>query len=125
VFENRVLRRLFGCKREDVVGGWRRLHSEGLQNLYGSPNIIIRVIKSRRMRWAGNIARMGERNAYKMLIGEPGVRRPLGRPRRRWVGNIRMDLRETGWEDVDWIHLLQVGELWGAILTTVMKFRIL
>jgi hypothetical protein len=89
VFENRVLRRIFGPKRYEVTGDGRKLHNEELHNLYSSPNII-RMIKSRRMRWAGNIARMGtERNAYMILVGKPERKRPLGRPRRRWVAILR------------------------------------
>jgi hypothetical protein len=91
VFENRVLRRIFGLKRDEVMGDWRKLHNEELHNLYSSPNII-RMIKSRRMRWAGHVERMGEtRNAYRILVGKPEGKRPLGRPRRRWVDNIKMD----------------------------------
>ena len=83
VFENRVLRRIFGPKRDEVTGEWRKLHNEELNNLYSSPNIV-RVIKSRRMRWAGHVARMGEgRVVYRVLVGKPEGRRPLGRPRRR------------------------------------------
>jgi hypothetical protein len=101
VFENRVLRRIFGPKRDEVTGEWRKLHNEEFRDLYSSPSII-RIIKSRRMRWAGHVARMGEkRNAYRLLVGKPEGRRPLGRPRRRWVDNIRMDLGEVGWGDVD------------------------
>jgi hypothetical protein len=93
VFENRVLRRIFGQKRDEVTGGWRKLHNEELHNLYSSPSII-RMIKSRRMRWAGNVARMGaKRNPYRILVGKPEGKIPLGRPRRRWVDNITMDLR--------------------------------
>jgi len=92
VFENMVLRRIFGPRRDEVTGEWRRLHNKELSNLYSSPNIV-RVIKSRRMRWAGHVARMGEeRGAYRVLVGKPEGKRPLGRPRRRWVNNIRMDL---------------------------------
>jgi hypothetical protein len=92
-----VLRRIFGPKRDEVTGGWRKLHNEDLHNLYSSPNII-RMIKSRGMRWAGHVARMGEkRNACRILVGRPEGTRPLGRPRRRWVDNIKMDLREIGW----------------------------
>jgi hypothetical protein len=84
VFENRVLRRIFGPKRDEVTGEWRRLHNEELNDLYSSPNII-RLIKSRRIRWAGHIACMGEgRGAYRILVGRPEGKRPLGRPRRRW-----------------------------------------
>ena len=96
VFENMVLRRIFGPRRDEVRGEWRRLHNEELNDLYSSPNIV-RVIKSRRMRWAGRVARMGEeRGAYRLLVGKPEGKRPLGRPRRRWVNNIIMDLQEVG-----------------------------
>jgi hypothetical protein len=87
-----VLRRIFGPRRDEVTGDWRRLHNEELNDLYSSPNIV-RLIKSRRMRWAGHVARMGEeREAYRVLVGKPKGKRPMGRPRRRWVDNIRMDL---------------------------------
>jgi hypothetical protein len=102
VFENRVLRRIFGQKRDEVTGELKKLHNEELCDLYSSPSII-RIIKSRRMRWAGHVARMEKRNAYRLLVGNPEGKRPLGRPRRRWVDNIRMDLGEVGWGDVDWI----------------------
>jgi hypothetical protein len=93
VFENRVLRRIFGPKRDEVTGGWRKLHNEELHNLYSSPSII-RMIKSRRMRWAGHVALMGEKmNAYRILMENPEGKIPLGRPRRRSVDNIKMDLR--------------------------------
>jgi hypothetical protein len=96
VFENRVLRRMFGPKRDEVTGGWRKLHNEELHNLYSSPSII-RMIKSRRMRLAGHVARMGEkRTGYSILVRNPEGKRPLGRPRRRWVDNIKMDPREIG-----------------------------
>jgi hypothetical protein len=104
VFENRVLRRIFGPKRDEVTGEWRKLHNEELRDLYSSPRLI-RIIKSRRMRWAGHVARIGERNAYRLLVGKPEGKRPLGRPRRRWVDNIRMNLGEVGWGDVDSIGL--------------------
>jgi hypothetical protein len=101
VFENRVLR------RDDVTVEWRELHNEELRDLYSSPNII-RIIKSRRMRWASHVTQMGEkRNVYRLLVGKPEGKRPLGRPRRRWVDNFRMDLREIGWGGVDWIGLTQ------------------
>ena len=92
VFQNMVLRRIFGPRRDEVTGEWRRFHNEELYNLYSSPNIV-QVIKSRRMRWAGYVTRMGEeRGAYRVLVGKPEGKSPLGRPRRRWVDNIRMDL---------------------------------
>jgi hypothetical protein len=107
VFENRVLRRIFGRKRDEVTGEWRRLHNEEHNNLYSSPNII-RVIKSRRMRWAGHVARMTDRRGtYRVLVGRPEGRRPLGRPRRRWENNIKMDLQEVKWGGTDWIPLAQ------------------
>jgi hypothetical protein len=96
VFENRVLRRIFGPKRDEATGDWRRLHNEELNDLYSSPNII-RVIKSRKMRWAGHVTRMGDkRGADRILVGRPEGRSPLGRPRRRWEDNIKMDLKEVG-----------------------------
>jgi hypothetical protein len=97
VFENMVLRRIFGPKRDEMTGDWRRLHNKELYALYFSPNMI-RVIKSRRLRWAGHVARMEERiGAYRALVGKPMGRRPLGRPRSRWEDNIKMGLREVGW----------------------------
>jgi len=93
VFENMVLRRIFGPTSDEVAGEWRRLHNEELNDLYCSPNIV-RVIKSRKIRWAGHVARLGEeRGVYRVLVGKPKGRRQLGRPRRRWVDNIRMDLQ--------------------------------
>jgi len=100
-----VLRRIFGPRRDKVTGEWRRLHNEVLNDLYPSPNIV-RVIKLRRMRWAGHVAHMGEeRGVYMVLVGKTEGKRPLGRPRRRWVNNIRMDLREVGCGYMDWIGL--------------------
>jgi hypothetical protein len=103
VFENRVLRRIFGPKRDGVTGGWRKLQNEELHNLYSSPSII-RIITSRRMRWAGHVVRMGEkRNVYRLLVGKPERKRPLGRARRRWIDNIKMDLLEIGLNcGLDW-----------------------
>jgi hypothetical protein len=92
VFENRVLRRIIGPKRDGVTGGWRKLHNEELHNLYSSPSII-RIIKSRKMRWAGHVARMGEKwNVYRLLVGKPAGKRPLGRSRCRWIDDIKKDL---------------------------------
>jgi hypothetical protein len=105
VFENTVLRRIFGPRKDEVTGEWGRLHNEELNDLCSSPNIV-RVIKSRRMRWAGHVARMGEeRGMYRVLVGKPEGRRPLGRPRRRWVDKIRLDLQEVGCGYMDWIGL--------------------
>jgi hypothetical protein len=124
VFENRVLRRIFGPKMDEVMGGWRKLHNEELQGLYSSPSII-RVIEARRMRWAGHVARMGDvRGAYNILVGRPEGRRPLGRPRRRWDDNIQMDLREIGFGDVDWIHWAQDRDRWRALVNTAMNLRV-
>jgi hypothetical protein len=96
----------------EVTGKWRRLHNEDLKYIYLSPNII-RVIKSRRMRWAGHVARMGEgRSAYRILVRRPEGWRPLGRPRRRWEDNIKTDLQEVGWEGVDWIAMAQDRDRW-------------
>jgi hypothetical protein len=105
VFENRVLRRIYGPKRDEVTGEWRRLHNKELYALYSSPNII-RVIKPRRLRWAGHVVRMGERRgAYRALVGKPEGRRPLGRPRRRWEDDNKMGFREFGWgRKVYWIR---------------------
>ena len=102
-----MLRRIFGPRSDEVTEEWRRLHNEELSDLYSSPNIV-RVIKSKRMRWAGHVARMGEeRGACRVLLGKPEVRRPLGRPRRRWVDNIRMYLQKVGCGYMDWIGLAQ------------------
>jgi hypothetical protein len=124
VFEDTVLRRIFGPKRDEVTRDWRRLHNEELNDLYSSPNIT-RVIKSRRMRWAGHAARMGEkRGAYRILVGRPEGRRPLGRPRRRWEDNIKIDLREVGWVGMNWIELAQDRDRWRALVNAVMNLRV-
>jgi hypothetical protein len=124
VFENRVLRRISGPKRDKVTGEWRKLHNEELCDLYCSPSII-RIIKSRRMRWAGHVARMGEKNnAYRILVGKPEGKRPLGRPRRRWVDNIRMDLGEVGWGGLDWIGLAKDRNRWRALENSVLNLRV-
>ena len=124
MFENSVLRRIFGPKRDEVTGEWRKLHDEELNNLYSSPNIV-RVIKSRRMRWAGHVAHMGEgRAVYRVLVGKPEGRRPLGRSWRRWEDNIRMDLREVGCGCVNWMELAQDRDRWRAFVSAVMNLRV-
>jgi hypothetical protein len=123
VFENRVLRRIFGPKRDEVTGGWRNLHNEELRDLYSSPSII-RLIKSRRMIWTGHVARMEKRNAYGLLVGKPEGKNALGRQRRRWVDNIKMDLGEVGWGDVDWIGLAQDRDKWRALVNWVLNLRV-
>jgi hypothetical protein len=106
------------------MGGWRKLHNEELHNLYSSPSII-KIIKSRRMRWAGHVVRMGEkRNVYRLLVGKPEGKRPLGRPRGMWMDNIKMDLLEIGVSVVDWIGLAQDRYRWRALVNTVMNLRV-
>jgi hypothetical protein len=123
VFENRVLRRIFGPKREED-GSWRKLHNDELHSFYSSPNNV-RVIQSRRVRWAGHVARMGEgRGVYRVLVWRPESKRLLGRPRRRWEDNIKMDLRETGIDGADWIRLVQDRFQWRAFVNAVMNFRV-
>ncbi|KAJ4447080.1 hypothetical protein ANN_09069 [Periplaneta americana] len=118
VFENKVLRKIFGDKRDEVTGEWRKLQNAELHALYSSPDII-RNIKSRRLRWAGHVARMGEsRNACRVLLGRPEGKRPLGRPRCRWEDNIKMDLREVGYDDRGWINLAQDRDQWRAFVSS-------
>jgi len=124
VFENTVLRRIFGCRRDEVMGEWRRLHNEELNDFYPSPNIV-RVIKSRRMRWAGHVTRMvEERWVYRLLVGKPEGKRPPGRPRRRWVNNIRMDLQEVGCGYMDWIGRSQGRDRRRTLVSAVMNLRV-
>ena len=107
-----MLRRIFRPRRDEVTGKWRRLHNEELNDLYSSPNIV-QVIKSRRMRWAGHVARMGEeRGVYRVLVGKPEGKRPQGISRRRWADNIRMDLQEVGCGYMEWIGLAQDRDSW-------------
>jgi hypothetical protein len=120
VFENRVLRKIFGPKREED-GLWRKLHNDELHSLYSSLNII-RVIKSRRLRWAGHVTHMGEgRGVYSILVGRPDGKRLLGRPRHRWEDNIKLDLREMGINEANWIWLAQDRIQWWAFVNTVMN----
>jgi hypothetical protein len=124
VFENTVLRRIFGPGRDEVTGEWRRLHNEEVNVLHCSPNIV-RVIKWRRMRWAGYVARMGEESGvYRVLVGKPEGKRPLVRPRRRCVDNIRMDLQEVGCGDMDWIGLAQDRDRWRTLVSAVMNLGV-
>ena len=124
MFENMVLRRIFGPRRDEVTGEWRRLHKEELSDLYSSPNIV-RVIKSGRMRWAGHVARMGEeKGAYSVLVGKPEGMRPMGRPRRRRMDNIRIDLQELGCGYVDCIVLAQDRDRWRTLVSAVMNLRV-
>jgi hypothetical protein len=116
--------RIFGPKRDEVTGEWRKLHNEELRGLYSSPSII-RIIKSRRMRWAGYVARIGDkRNAHRLLVEKPEGRRQLGRSRRRWVDNIRMDHGEVGWGGVYWIGLAQDRNRWRALVNSVLNLRV-
>ncbi|KAJ4434880.1 hypothetical protein ANN_23451 [Periplaneta americana] len=124
VFANKVLRKIFGAKRDEVTGEWRKLHNSELHALYSSPDIF-RNIKSRRLIWAGYVARMGEsRNAYSVLVGRPEGKRSLGRPRRKWEDNIEMDLREVGYDDREWINLAQDRDQWRAYVKAAMNLRV-
>jgi hypothetical protein len=124
VFENRVLRRIFGPKRDEVTGEWRKLHNEELNDLYSSPNIV-RVIKSRRMRLAGHVARMGERRGmYRVSVGKSEGKRPLGRLRRRWEDNIKTDLQEVGCWCMTWIELAQDRDRWRVLVNVVINLRV-
>ncbi|KAJ4430852.1 hypothetical protein ANN_19443 [Periplaneta americana] len=124
VFENKVHRKIFGAKRDEVTGEWRKLHNAELHALYTSPDTI-RNIKSRHLRWAGHVARMGKsRNAYRVLVGRPKGKRPLRRPRRRWEDNIKMDLREVVYDDRDWINLAQDRDQWRSYVRAAMNLRV-
>jgi len=124
VFEKRVLRRIFGPERDEVTGVWRKLHNEELNDLYCSTNIV-RVIKSRRMRWAGQVARMGREEANtEFWWGEPEGKRPLRRPKLRREDNIKMDLQEVGCGGMDWIDLAQDRDRWRTLVNAVMNLRV-
>jgi len=121
VFENMVLRGIFGAERDGVTGEWRKLHNEELNDLYCSPDIVW-VIKWRRTRWAEHVACMGERRGvFRFLVGKPEGKRPLGRPRRRWEDNIKMDLQEVECEVVDWFELAQDRDRWRTLVSAVMN----
>ncbi|KAJ4436834.1 hypothetical protein ANN_16966 [Periplaneta americana] len=124
MFENKVLGKILGAERDEVTGEWRKLHNAELHALYSSPDII-RNIKSRRLRWAGHVARMGEsRNAYRVLVGRREGKRPSGKPRRRREDNIKMDLREMGYDSRDWINLAQDRDRWGGYVRAAMNLRV-
>jgi hypothetical protein len=119
VFVRRVRRRIFGPKRDEEIGGCGKIHSEEIHNLYSSTSII-RMIKSRRMRWAWNAVRRGvRRNTYRILVGKPE-----GIPRRKWEDNIKMDLRERGWGGMDWIDPAQDTDQWTVLMNMVINLRI-
>jgi hypothetical protein len=121
VFENRVLRSVFGPKRDEVTGEWRKLHYEELNDMYSLPNIV-RVVKSRRMRWEGHVARMREESGvHRVLVGKPEVKRPLGRHRRRWEDNIKMDFQEIGVGCGEWIESAQDRDRWRALVRRIKK----
>jgi hypothetical protein len=119
-----VLRRIFGPKRDEVTGEWRKLHNEELNDIYSSPTIV-QVIKSRRMRWMGHFARMQEgRGMYRILVGKPEGKRPLEIPRRRWEDNIMVDPQEVGCGDMDWIELPQDRDRWQALVNAVTNIQV-
>ena len=124
MFEYVVLRRIFGPMRDEITEEWSRLHNEELNDLYSSPNTM-RVLKSRRMRWAGHVALMGDEiGVYRVLMGKPEARGPVGRPRRRWVDNIRMDLQEVGCGYMEWIGLAQDRDSCWTLVSAVMNLRV-
>jgi hypothetical protein len=124
MFENSVLRKIFGLKRDEMTGSWRKPPKEELHNLF-SLSSIIRMIKSRRLRWAGHVRQMGmERNAYRIVMQKPEGRRPLGRPRHRWVDSIKLDLTKIGWGNMDWIDLAHDRGQWRPFVNTVMNLPV-
>jgi hypothetical protein len=124
VFENRVLRKIFGRKRDEVMRIWRKLHNKELRDLYSSQSII-RIIKSRMMKGGGAYSTNGEKmTAYMLFVGMSEEKRPLGRLIRSCVDNIRMDLGEVGWGDVDWIGLARGRNRWGALVNSVLNLRV-
>ena len=119
-----MLRRIFGPTRDEVTREWRKLHNEQLNDLYCSPNIP-RLIKLWKMRWSGHVANMGERRGvYRGLVGKPEGNRPLGRPRRRWEDNIKMDLRKVECGGMDWIEVAQDRDRWRALVNAVMNLLV-
>ena len=123
MFENKALRKIFGAKRDEITGEWRKLLNAELHALYSLPNII-RNLKSRRLRWAGHVAHMEQsRNAYRVLVGKPESKRSVGRPRHRWEDNIKMDFREVDCDPRDWIALAEDRDRWRAYVRAVMNLR--
>jgi hypothetical protein len=124
VFGSRVLRKIFGPMKDKITEEWRRLYKEEIYDLYSSPNNI-RVTKSRRMRWAGHVARIdARRGGYMVLVGRPDGKRLLERHRRRWEDNINMNIQQVGWRGMDWIDLAEDRDRWRAVLNAVMNLRV-
>ena len=124
VFENKILRKIFGAKKDEITGEWRKLHYAELHALCSQPNII-RNLKSRRLRWAGHVARMEHsRNAYRVLVGKPEEKRSLGRSRRRWEDNNKMDLRQVGCDSGEWTDLAEDRGQWRAYVRVVMNLLV-
>jgi hypothetical protein len=124
MFEKKMLRRICEHKRDEVIGSWRKMHNEELHNLYFSPNII-KVTKSTRLRRAGGVLQVGGiRNVFKISVGKPEGKRPLGRNRYRWKDNIKIDLMDIGWEDVDWIYVAHNNNWWFALVNRGINIRV-